>query len=420
MFTTRWAMSYLRGPLTREQIATLMASRRAAAPRRAAGCSPAAWAPPAAGAHRRPRPPARRAADDATPVMPEVAGGIPVRWADIAAPWLATVGADPRGTVRAAAIVARVALRYDDDKADLVHDEEYEAVLFPISPSSSTSARRVAVDYDDRDLRTDVPPPAARTASPTRRSTPRRSGRGVERDLVDHLVRVAHRGAARQQEAQAVQPSGRDARRRSPSAAPPQPMTSATPRRPSCATSTRRRSTSCRPTCRRPTTRRSCCKRSRRGRQSEEILSTAGSMLGGLFGGRKSRKGVLGSVLGSAGQRRRPSVTHGRGRRSPRCAGEQDPAAARSARGPGAADGRRRAGDRHQVGRRRCGHRHVVGPAGAQRRQRHPARAGLVAGHADCSGASRAFVGRQGRGADVGVEPLVRAGPRRSTCRAPA
>ena len=35
LFTTRWAMSYLRGPLTREQISTLMADRRAAlAPRR--------------------------------------------------------------------------------------------------------------------------------------------------------------------------------------------------------------------------------------------------------------------------------------------------------------------------------------------------------------------------------------------------
>ena len=38
-----------------------------------------------------------------------------------------------------------------------------------------------------------------------------------------------------------------------------------------------------------------------RGRQSEELLSTAGSIIGGLFGGRKSRKSVLGSVLGSAG-----------------------------------------------------------------------------------------------------------------------
>ena len=39
----------------------------------------------------------------------------------------------------------------------------------------------------------------------------------------------------------------------------------------------------------------------RKGRRSEEILSTAGSILGGLLGGRRSRGGMLGSVLGKAG-----------------------------------------------------------------------------------------------------------------------
>ena len=33
VFTTRWAMSYLRGPLTRDQIATLMADQKTAAVR---------------------------------------------------------------------------------------------------------------------------------------------------------------------------------------------------------------------------------------------------------------------------------------------------------------------------------------------------------------------------------------------------
>src|SRR5204863_5066608 len=36
VFTTRWAMSYLRGPLTRDQISTLMADQRGAAPTTAA------------------------------------------------------------------------------------------------------------------------------------------------------------------------------------------------------------------------------------------------------------------------------------------------------------------------------------------------------------------------------------------------
>ena len=43
-----------------------------------------------------------------------------VRWADVAAPWLPTIGGDPRGTRLEASVVARVALRYDDEKADLV------------------------------------------------------------------------------------------------------------------------------------------------------------------------------------------------------------------------------------------------------------------------------------------------------------
>src|SRR5262245_33850185 len=46
LFTTRWAMSYLRGPLTREQIATLMAGRRPAPTVDAAAPAPAS-APPA-------------------------------------------------------------------------------------------------------------------------------------------------------------------------------------------------------------------------------------------------------------------------------------------------------------------------------------------------------------------------------------
>jgi hypothetical protein len=72
--------------------------------------------------------------------------------------------------------MARVAIRYDETKADLVHDEEYEAVLFPLGDHIDVTSV-VQVDYDDRDLRTDRP----RTRpidSPTRRSPPRRCSPG--------------------------------------------------------------------------------------------------------------------------------------------------------------------------------------------------------------------------------------------------
>ena len=106
-----------------------------------------------------------------------------MRWADIASPWLTTVGGDSRGARHEAAVVARVALRYDDDKADLVHDEEYEAVVFPLAEPVDPT-RSIAVDYDDRDLRTDAPNPCVYRLA-------ERTGEGqdvvvaVERDLID-------------------------------------------------------------------------------------------------------------------------------------------------------------------------------------------------------------------------------------------
>ena len=62
----------------------------------------------------------------------------------------------PAGPMHAA-VVARVALRYDDEKADLVHDEEYEAVLSPRSTTSTSRGGR-------RRLRR--PRPARRRAEP--------------------------------------------------------------------------------------------------------------------------------------------------------------------------------------------------------------------------------------------------------------
>ena len=74
--------------------------------------------------------------------MPEVGGGIAVRWVD---PGRAVARQrrrrSRRRTTHAAAVVARVALRYDDTKADLVHDDEYEAVLYPLSSHVDVTTR---------------------------------------------------------------------------------------------------------------------------------------------------------------------------------------------------------------------------------------------------------------------------------------
>jgi hypothetical protein len=151
VFTTRWAMSYLRGPMTRDQIGELMAAER----QQAATAVPTGT-PAAPGTAQGSAP---ELAADETSVMPEIADGVPVRWIDIATPWLAEAGGDSRGTRLQAALVARVRLRYDEAKADLVHDAEYECVITPVGePVDPASA--IAVDYDDRDLRSE-PPEAA-------------------------------------------------------------------------------------------------------------------------------------------------------------------------------------------------------------------------------------------------------------------
>ncbi len=251
VFTTRWAMSYLRGPLTREQITSLKAGSTppaatapvaaeaagpqpvpsAALPPTAADAPPAAPAPPpvaevpisaaptatappaaavpldapvAAPAAPDPAlappapaptappaaapaaPPTGPLAADETPVQPKAAAGIPVHFLDPAASWAASVGAVPGHRLTPGAI-ARVLLRFDDAKAGIVLDQEYEAVLAPLSPFPTADQFR-AVDYDDRDL-LPTPPAGAVYRLPPTEVGAKTWWTALQRDLADHLQR---------------------------------------------------------------------------------------------------------------------------------------------------------------------------------------------------------------------------------------
>ena len=129
VFSTRWAMSYLRGPLTKEQIETLMQGREV---------RPAEAAPGSAG----PAP--------ATPAPP-VAGDVPVRHVHPSAPWLAEVGGGAAGTQLRAYLAARLSLRFDDAKADLDTTEEWEALYGPLDAGLDLDDE-TQVDYDERDF----------------------------------------------------------------------------------------------------------------------------------------------------------------------------------------------------------------------------------------------------------------------------
>ena len=172
LFTTRWALSYLPGPLTLDQVARLTA----ADPQRAAGA-----ARPAA-----PKVPAP--ADDQTALAPRVAAAVPVYHLDPAAGWAEMVGARRGGTRLAAALAARAHLTFDDATAGVRHVEEWEAVFHPLGERFDPAAA-VAVDYDARDFLTAAPAGAAYLL-PAADLADKAYFTAATRALKDHLVRA--------------------------------------------------------------------------------------------------------------------------------------------------------------------------------------------------------------------------------------
>ncbi len=116
---------------------------------------------------------------------PSVAPGIPVSYLDASAPWAAALGAGTGARLQAAAIT-RVRLKYDDATADLSHDEEYEAVLWPLTSFPDVSAF-TPVDYDDRDL-VPEPPNAALYRLPPPEVSSKAWWNALRKAVTDHLV----------------------------------------------------------------------------------------------------------------------------------------------------------------------------------------------------------------------------------------
>ena len=174
VFATRWAMSYLRGPLTRDQVALL--TRDVAVPAAVAG----------------PPPPI-----DATPVAPPVAAGIPVAYLDIAAPWADRLAAVAGGGRLRAYLAARVSIRFDDAKAAVDEREEYEALYGPLDEGLDLE-RETVVDFDDRDFGAAAPDGAGYvlpTAPIAEASFFRDAERAIARRLTARQTLELHRNA---------------------------------------------------------------------------------------------------------------------------------------------------------------------------------------------------------------------------------
>ncbi len=170
LFGTRWAMSYLRGPMTREEIGRLTAD----APERNAEPEVAKATPTATAV-----------SSNISAVAPAVSSTVRTCYLHPAADWRSIKAIKPTSRNYAPAIAARVNLLYDDAKADLRHTEEWEAILYPLTDRTSASDM-IPVDYDQRDLLNDAPDgatyelPEADLASSS-------FFKSMEKDLKDYL-----------------------------------------------------------------------------------------------------------------------------------------------------------------------------------------------------------------------------------------
>jgi multidrug efflux pump subunit AcrA (membrane-fusion protein) len=197
-----------------------------------------------------------------------------------------------------AAVVARVAIRYDETKADLVHDEEYEAVLFPLGDHVDVS-QALPVDYDDRDLRADAPADA-RYRLPDAPIATKTFFTQIERDLRDHLTRSLTLEIPANAGLKLYGRPGETPEEfatRCERAADDRADAEIAKLRDKYET----KATSLRDQIDAAEDRARVAAEDAKSKRNSEFLSTAGSMLGGLLGGRKSKSKMVGDLLGDAG-----------------------------------------------------------------------------------------------------------------------
>ena len=182
VFHTRWAMSYLRGPLTRLQIGRLMAERKAAAavaepavPAAPAPASTATSGPPAAAT---PAPAAATAAEAGRPVLPPA---VPEVFLPVAG---RAEGIEYRPRL---AGLARV--HYSDARRGIDHREEVALLAGLGGPGEPDWHVAPATDLDPERLE-DAPAGAAAGFAPLpAAAADPRSYRGWEQELADALYR---------------------------------------------------------------------------------------------------------------------------------------------------------------------------------------------------------------------------------------
>jgi hypothetical protein len=300
LLATRWAMSYLRGPLTKEQVAKLKPAPSAGQARAPdAGPAPAP-AQPTGTAETAPAAPARELATDETPVAPPVAAGIPVSYLDPAAAWGKDVGATTGSSRFRAFLAARVSLRYDDTAADVDEQQEFEAVYGPLDGGLDLDSE-TQVDYEDRDFAAS-PPAVAAYVLPQAPVAEARFFTATAKDIQRHLVDRRPLELQRNRALELVSRPGESAQdfaKRCDAVAQERADAESAKIRDRLEAKRDRLDKALAQAQRRVEE----LDTDTRTRQASELVSGAGAVLGALFGGRRSARSMASAIGGAASRR---------------------------------------------------------------------------------------------------------------------
>ncbi len=298
LLTTRWAMSYLCGPLTKEQIARLRPAPAPSAPSLDEAAPPAGAVatdvPASASA------PAPELGADETPIPPPIAAGVAVSYLDPAASWSSAVGAVAGSTRLRAFLAARVSLRYDDSGTNVDEQEEFEAVYGPLDGGLDL-ASETQVDYDDRDFSTEPPAGAAFVLPQATVSEARffvQTAKDVQRHLVDRRPLELQRNRALKLVSRPGE-SPDDFAQRCDAAAQERADAEAAKIRDRLEAKRDRLDKALAQAERRVQE----LDTDTRTRQANELVSGAGAVLGALFGGRRSARSMASAIGGAASRR---------------------------------------------------------------------------------------------------------------------
>jgi hypothetical protein len=300
VFSTRWAISYLAGPLTRDQISRLTA-RDAAGGGAPPAAATAAMAPDDGSTDSGSGEGSTELADDETIAMPPVAEGVRVAYMHPSAPWGGEVGATAGGRRLVPALLVQATALFDERRADLRHEMSWNLALSPLSDHLDPDTA-VMVETGDRDLMDDAPEGAVHVLVDARLDQAS-FWRSARTGIRDHLHRSATVELFRNPELKLWSRPGEtreDFARRCDVAADEGADADADTLRDSLRSKAGR-------------VRDAIAKAEDRVRELEtdvanrsrdEVLSGVGDLLGGLLGGRRGTRGVLGDLRRASGRRR--------------------------------------------------------------------------------------------------------------------